>query len=628
MMSVSGSPRVIKSVIVLISLAAAAHAQERATLGFELYTADGRPSGWFVRGDGFEIVADSVAPLAGRFSLRTRWVDTMPYVSGQGKFAAASQVFPVGRAAGRKLYLSGYIRTEDVRTGYAGLWMRVDSGRGTVASDNMASRGPRGSTPWRRYGVELPVDSGATQVVFGVIHSGDGTAWFDSLVIEVVGYPTPRRIASYTPDLRPPEDMERLLTDAELAVLPDTAIVPEDPEYTAWVRAHARPIRSLGATDFSDLRFLAPLLRDKRIVQLGESSHGVAEFNMAKVRLVKYLHEELGYDVMAFESSTYECERAQRIVTLLSAVELMRACIFGVWHTSEVVPLFDYIKQTQSTSRPLILAGFDVQASAWRMARTRAGVFRSVVATVDSVYARRVYTIDSLFLANRGPAYATAHQDRLVAFYDSLAVFLRANRRAIEAAHRDDPNVALVARQAAVSMTFFVRQHTAQSNRDRTEIRDLGMANNLDFLLDELYPGKKVIVWAHNFHIQHRENTRGAAGTTNASPRTMGTWVAERHRQELYTIGLFMYRGSAAHNNRRPYPIVQSRPGSLESILHRAPWRYSFIDFSRPTRERGSEWIWKRITGLSWGRTEERFVPRDEYDGVLFVDKVHVPNYR
>ena len=154
------------------------------------------------------------------------------------------------------------------------------------------------------------------------------------------------------------------------------------------------------------------------------------------------------------------------------------------------------------------------------------------------------------------------------------------------------------------------------------------MANNLDFLLRDLYPGKKVIVWAHNFHVQHRENTRSSTDTTNRGPRTMGTWVAERHRPELYTIGLFMYRGSAALNNRTPYPIVQSRSGSFESILHRAPWKYSFLDFSRANRERGSEWIWTPIMGLSWGTQLERFVPRDEYDGVLFIDTVHPPNYR
>lgn len=36
---------------------------------------------------------------------------------------------------------------------------------------------------------------------------------------------------------------------------------------------------------------------------LGEASHGVAESNWAKVRLIKFLHQQLGFDVVAFESS-------------------------------------------------------------------------------------------------------------------------------------------------------------------------------------------------------------------------------------------------------------------------------------------------------------------------------------
>lgn len=620
--------RAVGCVLAISALATNVRAQQQSSnFGFETHSANGRPAGWYATGDGFEAVVDSVAPLAGRFSLRTRWVDAAPDSVVSHRFANVSQSFPVATAAGRKLHLTGYIRTENIRTGFAGFWMRVDGpGRRMLAFDNMGQRGPRGTTPWTRYEIELPVDSGAVGVFFGLIRSGDGTAWYDSLALEVVGDPMPRTTAAFKPEPRPSEDMTRLLTDVELALPSDSVVVSEHPVYATWIKSNAHPIRSLGATDFADLRFFAPLLANKRIVQLGESGHGVAEFSMAKVRLIKYMHEELGYDVIAFESSMYECERAQKNAAY-TPMELMRGCIFGVWHSAETLPLFEYIKQTHSTSRPLILAGFDGQISS-NTANARSGVFRSLLAPVDSSYAQHVYETDSTLLANPGVPYATANRARLVAFYDSLATFLRANRRAIEASHRDDPNVAIVARQAAVSLTFTVRQLAAGVGSSGTEIRDLGMANNLDFLLNELYPGKKVIVWAHNFHIQHRENTRNAGDTANRSPRTMGTWVAERHRRELYTIGLFMYRGSAALNTRRPYPIAHSQSGSLESILHQAPWRYSFVDFSQVKREPGSDWMRKPITGLSWGTRPERFVPRDEYDGVLFIDTVHIPHYR
>jgi erythromycin esterase len=353
---------------------------------------------------------------------------------------------------------------------------------------------------------------------------------------------------------------------------------------------------------------------------------------MAKVRLVKYLHEELGYDVMAFESSTYECERAERRVTSLSAIDLMRSCIFGVWHTSEVVPLFEYIKQTQSTTHPLILAGFDEQTSS-ASASGRPAFFRGLIAPIDTAYAARVYAMDSVFLAKyRAPGAIGAERDHLVAFYDSLTAFFRTNRRAIDAAHPDDANVAIVARQAAISMTVFTRQLAAGMTTEGTEVRDRGMADNLDFLLNELYPGKKVIAWAHNFHIQRRGAASAATATSTDTARklglrSMGVWVAERHRSELYTIGLFMYRGAAAQNDRSPYAVASMRTGGLESILHRAPARYSFVDFSQAPRGPGTEWMWTRITGMDWGTQPLAMVPRDEYDGVLFIDTTHPPHY-
>src|SRR4051812_3898615 len=107
-------------------LTGACRAQQSSNLGFEQRDARGRPVGWYVGGDGFEIVTDSVAPLAGTVSLRTRWTGVAPCVEKGPKFAVATQAFPVALAAGRKLHLSGYIRTENIQTGFVGFWMRVD----------------------------------------------------------------------------------------------------------------------------------------------------------------------------------------------------------------------------------------------------------------------------------------------------------------------------------------------------------------------------------------------------------------------------------------------------------------------------------------------------------------------
>ncbi len=107
-------------------------------------------------------------------------------------FGVATATFPVADAIGKKVKFSGWIKTENVTRGYAGLWWRVDGPMEgdrpkMLAFDNMAARGPKGTTDWTQYVIELPVAEDATNINFGALFPGDGTAWFDGLKIELDG---------------------------------------------------------------------------------------------------------------------------------------------------------------------------------------------------------------------------------------------------------------------------------------------------------------------------------------------------------------------------------------------------------------------------------------------------------
>jgi erythromycin esterase-like protein len=106
-------------------------------------------------------------------------------------FGVATGTFPVARAAGRTVRFSGYVRTDGVTTGYAGLWWRVDGAPGTapLAFDNMSTRGATGTADWRPFTIELSVPSSARNINFGMLMPGSGTAWFDDLTVELDGQP-------------------------------------------------------------------------------------------------------------------------------------------------------------------------------------------------------------------------------------------------------------------------------------------------------------------------------------------------------------------------------------------------------------------------------------------------------
>lgn len=403
--------------------------------------------------------------------------------------------------------------------------------------------------------------------------------------------------------------------------------------WATWARANHYPVAQIQSVDgetFADLQFFKTVLRDRRIVQLGESGHGVAEFNHAKVRLIKFLHQQMEFDVIAFESGLFECYQANRTAASFLASATMRGCIFGVWHTNEVLPLFEYIKSTWNTERPLLLAGFDTQISSSSGIPYRPTFFHDVMRVVDPARAVSARTTDQGYISEYqriGRTFAKTNEAALTQFYGGLELFFQEHRERLQAHFGNDP-APIIAERAAWSMLRFMEQLRASVDRptDTSDeggggIRDFGMANNLTFLANDLYPGRKIMAWAHNFHIRHDNRA-----TTSRQP-TMGQYVRERFRDQLYTIGLYMDRGTAAQNDRMVYSINPGPVDSMEWVMANSGSPTLFMDFLHQSRGDGNSWMFQSTLQREWGVNSFFMIPRNQYDGVLFIDTVKAPSY-
>jgi len=135
-----------------------------------------------------DYAARRVPDYAAAVSAATELATKSQQQSGMG-FGVATAFFPVSAAAGKQVRYSGYIKTEGVSRGWAGLWWRVDGDKQgqILAFDNMQDRGATGTSDWKRYEITLPVAKEAKNINFGALHTGDGTAWFDALKVELDG---------------------------------------------------------------------------------------------------------------------------------------------------------------------------------------------------------------------------------------------------------------------------------------------------------------------------------------------------------------------------------------------------------------------------------------------------------
>lgn len=91
---------------------------------------------------------------------------------------------------GKTIQLKGYIKTEQVDSGFAGLWMRIDGREGSIAFDNMAKKNIMGTHDWTPYSIDLPYDSEAAREIYiGGLLVGKGKVWFDNFQLFIDGKP-------------------------------------------------------------------------------------------------------------------------------------------------------------------------------------------------------------------------------------------------------------------------------------------------------------------------------------------------------------------------------------------------------------------------------------------------------
>ena len=133
------------SFIAVISYCQNNGASSNLNLDFEVVE-KGDPVGWNNFGGGnYNLAIDSTNTKSGKYTA------SIAFNYGKPNFKAWAYTLP-NNYAGKKITLSGYIKTENITEGYAGLWMRIDP---SIDFDNMNKNGIKGTTEWTQYEITL-----------------------------------------------------------------------------------------------------------------------------------------------------------------------------------------------------------------------------------------------------------------------------------------------------------------------------------------------------------------------------------------------------------------------------------------------------------------------------------------
>lgn len=348
-----------------------------------------------------------------------------------------------------------------------------------------------------------------------------------------------------------------------------------------YVIKNAVTLKSLSteAIDDTDLEPIGKAIGNAKIVMLGEQDHGDAPTFLAKTRLVKYLHEKKGFNVLAFESDffalNYGWDRTSKKSPIIDSFILKN--IFSVWTTCDACNalLFKYIPTTYTTGNALTISGFDSQQylnfSYYKMPRLLDSTLRALQLPItrQSNYATEILPLlDSIKRWSFFYPKDTTGIEKGIGYLHII--------REQFATKLSPKDFWVYAIDNEIGLANEIKK-AVKGNKNVDEGRDARMASNLEWLMQTKFRDQKIIVWAADVHIA--KNIKISKYYPQMST-TMGEEFNAllRNPDDVYTVGFTSLAGVAGRVGSSGYVIKNRIKNSFETwFTDKQP--YAFVDF-------------------------------------------------
>ncbi|WP_055562513.1 erythromycin esterase family protein [Hymenobacter sp. AT01-02] len=382
-------------------------------------------------------------------------------------------------------------------------------------------------------------------------------------------------------------------------------------------------IRSGAPTDssFEDLAFLRAEIGNARVVMLGEPTHGEGNVTEAKIRLIKFLQQRMGFTTVAFESSFYELDKAQQALEAGKPVrEVVHSSVYPVWSETQefqaILPLLG--------KGGLRVAGFDSQLGGHQdeLLEELEAFLKPEKGSGDIAYD---YVDECLAIMGEVFIFPPSHQillfDRQVGKARKLLEKVAAGS---DAKRRERAEFWL---QNLRSIQALAHDYATNDPADKDSAsfkaadsnpRDAQMADNLLWYLRK-HPREKVICWGALPHLAARTELLQDAELRKYKP--MGRAVkAALGPDAVYVLGTLAGGGTYGFGYWGKHKQVPTpAAGTLEAELLAQGHDYSFVSLKRaaPGRQLTTyAFEYAPITG-PWSEV---------VDGFLFLKTVNPPH--
>lgn len=390
------------------------------------------------------------------------------------------------------------------------------------------------------------------------------------------------------------------------------------------------------AVPFGDINDFSPLIekyKDKKIVMIGESSHGTHEFYEWRARISRELIEKHGFNFIAVEGDWPACHKIHdQIKNKLKENTLETLSHFSRWPTwmwgnLEMGGVIKWLGEWNEQGHNVGFHGLDVYSLYESIEQVKKVVSDKKPEILESV--KEFYSCFEPYLNNE-KAYAKS----LFKFPEGCAEEVSLALEEILKSNLQNDEVFFDAVQNAKIIRNAERYYrTMITGEDSWNVRDRHMEETLERLMGFYGEGAKGIVWAHNTHI----------GDYRATDMLLDNQVnigglAREHfgEKNVALIGFSTYQGtviaSGAWDGKiEIINVPEGMKGSLEYYLHSATnfigAKQFYIEMKKVKDvDIFHEFIGHRAIGVVYHPGHEsrgNYVPTiaaKRYDALIFID--------
>ena len=335
-------------------------------------------------------------------------------------------------------------------------------------------------------------------------------------------------------------------------------------------QATAVRIAATPKDDFADLAPFGAAVGTARIVALDEQTHGGREEFLLKTRLLRYLHERLGFDVLVLESGFFDVGELEQAAQHKARIADLAPgnIFFMVSKSAEGQAMLRYVDSTRDTEHPLTLVGMDSQHSgalSQNELLPRLATFMrryGSPAPTSPDWPGFAATVAALAALHPAPPAPTD-----LAAFDRLSAQIG---RELAADHEPHSEIDSAGWWARVVIDLQAQEQQLWI-APKGNARDQAMGDNIVWIAEHLVPGKRMVVWGHAIHLMHD-------APDAATPSFAGTVVHRRFGADYHVAHFTGLAGRYLdYATLQPNDIPAAAPGTLEARLAQQPGDALFL---------------------------------------------------